>query len=680
MRYRFKESRRKRRLLSVLLQVADRTMQRVARCCACCGSASPPNENQGDDSRQDCDYQANQLPSNGRTMSCSNPWQRIEDCPTLLRELAESIEDCTDLAVALESAGLLLKGNRGTDDVDFPKQATPILPSELLKAEDRLKFILNRIPLKDEESYRRFKRTLIENGEFKAVDILQSPKELSSSTNAVLPTSCLWDTEFSLGQNREHLDTNAGEEPPGTPLVGAEKAWDMISGSSITATVLTASEEAVPNHARQASVQYLSEEGVRDLLHRVASLDDDNLRRFRRRIALENATCDPIQLLHDVLQYSLAATQSEQAQPIVDPLPKYIGPQKSRQSEPRLEFMQEEVDARVTPLGAVVSTSTQSRTDEQVQVRAAERLVPGGPHVYSMAAHPRGLCVIFNIRRFPGLPHRDRPGSDFDEERMVRLFQAFNFNVCSHVDPTSTDILSLLETYATLNVQESHDAFVCIIMSHGEQQHIYGSDDSTVKLQTIFELFNNNGCPAMRERPKIFLIQACRGYVPDNGSAGRRDEQQRASSSSHQQEELAKVLENIGLDDNEEETVDTVQSDAGVIGGTLPRSMVGAGAGAGAEALARQNPERRIPSWSDMYIAYAVIEGYESLRDSTTGSWFLKAVFDVMARESHRYDLDTLMDRVTKKVIERSRHDGQRQCPEIRKIGWHKKLFFNPGL
>ena len=48
-------------------------------------------------------------------------------------------------------------------------------------------------------------------------------------------------------------------------------------------------------------------------------------------------------------------------------------------------------------------------------------------------------------------------------------------------------------------------------MSHGEEGFIKMKDGEKVSLEDIFEMFNNKNCPALQEKPKIFIIQACRG-------------------------------------------------------------------------------------------------------------------------------------------------------------------------
>ena len=49
---------------------------------------------------------------------------------------------------------------------------------------------------------------------------------------------------------------------------------------------------------------------------------------------------------------------------------------------------------------------------------------------------------------------------------------------------------------------------VMILLSHGEENVIYGTDEKTVLLRKLYTTLD---CPALRGKPKVVLVQACRG-------------------------------------------------------------------------------------------------------------------------------------------------------------------------
>jgi hypothetical protein len=48
-------------------------------------------------------------------------------------------------------------------------------------------------------------------------------------------------------------------------------------------------------------------------------------------------------------------------------------------------------------------------------------------------------------------------------------------------------------------------------MTHGENGEVYGIDDELVPIDTLVQLFEGENCPALKNKPKVFIIQACRG-------------------------------------------------------------------------------------------------------------------------------------------------------------------------
>jgi hypothetical protein len=53
-------------------------------------------------------------------------------------------------------------------------------------------------------------------------------------------------------------------------------------------------------------------------------------------------------------------------------------------------------------------------------------------------------------------------------------------------------------------------AFV-VLMAHGEEGLLKGEDGKMVKLDDLFEVLNNKNCRNLRAKPKVYIVQACRG-------------------------------------------------------------------------------------------------------------------------------------------------------------------------
>lgn len=262
------------------------------------------------------------------------------------------------------------------------------------------------------------------------------------------------------------------------------------------------------------------------------------------------------------------------------------------------------------------------------------RVVPAtewkrGPDIYPMERNPRGRCIIINNYEFPD-PEARRAGSELDMCRMAELFTAFHFECTVYLNYTAEAMKALLLEKAQEEQQKAADCLVVVLMSHGNKGTIYGIDNVELPLEDIYEMFNNDKCPALQGKPKLFFVQTCRGKKFDIGTA------------------------------------QYVAPDNADVGRTSSDSASGS--------------LKRLPSWSDMYICYASVPGYESYRDQTYGAWFLSAVYKVFSQHACTEHLEKLLHLVNDQVTATCTSDGCWQTPSGDPRGWRKELWFNPGL
>lgn len=108
---------------------------------------------------------------------------------------------------------------------------------------------------------------------------------------------------------------------------------------------------------------------------------------------------------------------------------------------------------------------------------------------------------------------KQRPGAEKDLEIMRKLLEAHKFKCFENIDQSAEDILKGFRTFRN-ELNENEGSVSCcfvVIMAHGTLGKIVGSDGAEVSLDDVFDLFNNKQCSALREKPKVFIIQACRG-------------------------------------------------------------------------------------------------------------------------------------------------------------------------
>jgi len=188
----------------------------------------------------------------------------------------------------------------------------------------------------------------------------------------------------------------------------------------------------------------------------------------------------------------------------------------------------------------------------------------------------RGICLVINNYKFPG--DRERKGAEIDEKKMVDLFRdVLDFEVEVLQNLCGSKILKAAKQFAARDLSQ-YTEFVFIIMSHGDQDAIEGVDGALVKVASLMSLFSVTECPTVRNKPKLFFIEACRGQLSD-----QRKDQLSIPSEKTEGDSIAMMV--------------------------CPDSTLAHGV---------------TPLEADFLLSFATVPGYKAWRSQVAGSWYIQ--------------------------------------------------------
>uniref|UniRef100_A0A667Y569 Caspase a n=1 Tax=Myripristis murdjan TaxID=586833 RepID=A0A667Y569_9TELE len=146
------------------------------------------------------------------------------------------------------------------------------------------------------------------------------------------------------------------------------------------------------------------------------------------------------------------------------------------------------------------------------------------------------VALLINVRNFVNKKWI-REGSEKDDAAMATLLTALGYRVVrpetgEPMKYTGEDIDKAVKDFAQLPDLSQTDSVFVVIMSHGIMGAVYGSrgkavnpneKDDLFPIDNIFEYLNAKNCPALRDKPKVIIIQACRGGNDGSTAANKRD-------------------------------------------------------------------------------------------------------------------------------------------------------------
>nr|CAD7197723.1 unnamed protein product [Timema douglasi] len=133
------------------------------------------------------------------------------------------------------------------------------------------------------------------------------------------------------------------------------------------------------------------------------------------------------------------------------------------------------------------------------------------------------------------------------------------------------------------------DCLLVFVMTHGKEGDTLYACDGTYEKNMLWERFNGRNCPHLVQKPKVFIIQACRG-------SGRS----RAAK---------------------------IDSDS-----------------------APMTPTKTIPVEADILVAHSSYTGQASFRHTEEGSWFIQELFEEININGQQDDFVSLLTRVNYRV------------------------------
>ena len=132
----------------------------------------------------------------------------------------------------------------------------------------------------------------------------------------------------------------------------------------------------------------------------------------------------------------------------------------------------------------------------------------------------RGLCIIFNIEKFPG--HEtltDRDGSSYEARCLQKVHTQLSCEVdVIHSDEEQNnckyqDIINKLEQTSKLP-NNTYRALFVFFLSHGKSNGLCCSDGEILPFNEPVDMFNDNSS-TWKEIPKFFSYHCCRGIKED---------------------------------------------------------------------------------------------------------------------------------------------------------------------
>ncbi|CAC5371026.1 unnamed protein product [Mytilus coruscus] len=144
---------------------------------------------------------------------------------------------------------------------------------------------------------------------------------------------------------------------------------------------------------------------------------------------------------------------------------------------------------------AIASSSTDKQPPKKKRKISEVAIPDSAKYVYANSGQ-KGLMLILNFSR-------NREGSTDDVEKLTTFSEAKDLQ---------KELTGIRDEYLNSpRHSKKYYCFVCVIMSHGNEKGIMTDDKQPISIDEITSYFKNKETPNFIGKPKIFIVQACRG-------------------------------------------------------------------------------------------------------------------------------------------------------------------------
>ncbi|CAL8332992.1 unnamed protein product [Boreogadus saida] len=282
----------------------------------------------------------------------------------------------------------------------------------------------------------------------------------------------------------------------------------------------------------------------------------------------------------------------------------------------------------------VSPTETKGRTSELIlscEQFKTEKLKDQDIYPIMAPADRTRMALLITNVRFDTAKYRH--GAEKDEQDMSKLLISLGYNVEPLRDLTGEEMEKAVESFSKDPLLATTDSVFVVIMSHGVKGAILGVHHGKgvtdkFPIDDIFKHLDSAHCPQLEGKPKVIIIQACRGV--DDGSAIVTDGPRSVP-----------------------EQAPVVQVDA-----ALPPHLADE-----VDADIEEDASHRVHKEKDMVSLLSCTADTVSYRHTSQGSFFIQHLVEIFNRHAHEDHIEKLFKRVLKRFEDEPPSANRRQMP-----------------